>query len=193
MVMFSLLADHVAKLRSLAASPKVDVMDALNLPAQAQTLSDEAAQSQLALELVQPRTTEELTVAMQESKQAAASACRRKGHAFAAKPRHRNANGRQRRTQRGGQRKPRRRRGPSSAAAGVEGEAPRRTSVRLSTNAGWLATESHRGRPRRRERQLQSEEKKTFGVSPRGAAAINDCVTIYGQCKLVMTNLETFQ
>ena len=72
--MYSLFANQDVVLRSLAASPNVDVMDAFNFMEQAQTLSDQAAQSQLAPELVQARTADELVTELQEKNKAAEQA-----------------------------------------------------------------------------------------------------------------------
>ena len=74
MLMFRLLGWPRCQLRSFASRPDVDAMAPLDLLAQAQTLCDEVALAQLALELEQARLTEELDTELQVKKQAAAQA-----------------------------------------------------------------------------------------------------------------------
>ena len=63
-------------MRSLAAQSDVDALESLDLLAQAQALCDEARRAQLALELAQARTADELSAAIQNGKRVAAAACR---------------------------------------------------------------------------------------------------------------------
>ena len=73
--MFQMVENQVAHLRSLATQSDVDAREPLDLLAQAQALCDEARRAQLALELAQARTADELSAAIQDGKRVAA-ACR---------------------------------------------------------------------------------------------------------------------
>ena len=70
------MKNQVAHLRSLAAQSDVDALKSLDLLAQAQALCDEARRAQLALELAQARTADELSAAIQDGKRFAAATCR---------------------------------------------------------------------------------------------------------------------
>ena len=67
---------RLAHLRSLAAQSDVDARGSLDLLAPAQAHGDEARRAQLALELAQARTADELSAAIQDGKRVAAAACR---------------------------------------------------------------------------------------------------------------------
>ena len=172
----------------------VDAMDAVNFP-QAQTLSDEAARARLALELEQVWTTEELAAALKKANRPRRQPRRqpvvpknRKG--FAAKPLHRSANGRQRRTQPSGSRG-----GEGGQAAqlraGVEGEAqggPQkrraacdRKSQRAAGKARKRAAQEVRAASGARvDCQAIRKIGLTLGACPRWVGPINGCVTLHG-------------
>ena len=76
MAMFQMVENQVAHMRSLATQSDVDALESLDLLAQTQALCDEARRAQLALELAQARTADELSAAIQDGKRVPAAACR---------------------------------------------------------------------------------------------------------------------